>query len=518
MTSRQATSEIIFQRDGGFLVTPGTGRPEIAAVARSCAQLEAIIAGSYLFKISPIAIWGSVARGLSVSTIIDSLNRYSGSDIPVSAAATILSIADRYGSIWFDWRDPASPSLNARDPTVLSSIGLEPGVAVNDPAERARLRSSLLDAGWPVIDRGDPKSASDLSITWTPSVELRPYQREALDAFERGRTGLVLLPCGAGKTIVGVGATVGSGSSTLVLTPSRDVATQWREAYLRYTTIDGADVCIVRGGDRFAPVSITTYQAISSGAAGAQAAARSWGLIVFDEVQSLPADVFRNASAISAHRRLGLSATLVREDGREADVFGMVGPVLYDVPWIELERDGWIANARCIEVRIPKAPSAADRTRYKLAVVERLLSQHPDRQTLIVGSRIPLLESVAGRLDLPLLTGADDEATRQNVFSAFRDRRVRTIAISRIGSVGLDLPDAEVMIQISGNYGSRQEEAQRLGRLLRPKYGGRPVHFYSLVAEGTEEVDYSRRRQRFLVEQGYEYEYIDAASLPRVER
>jgi DNA excision repair protein ERCC-3 len=240
-------------------------------------------------------------------------------------------------------------------------------------------------------------------------------------------------------------------------------------------------------------------------------------MVIFDEVQSLPADVFRLVSAISAPRRLGLSATLVREDGREGEVFAMVGPAIFDIPWVELEHEGWIAPARCREVRIPAAAASTDRLRYKQAVVERLLHVHRSEPTLVVGSNVASLRATAQRFGLPLITGKTEPARREMMYEAFRAGEMTALALSRVGSVGLDLPTASVMIQISGTYGSRQEEAQRLGRLLRPA-GEKVASFYSLVSLGTNEEEYARRRQRFLVDQGYEYEIVDAADLPRPGR
>ena len=508
-------SQIIVQRDGQILVTPGANQAELAVYVRACAQLDAIVAGSYRFRISPVALWGSAARGLTVETILDSLDRHAATPLPAAFAATVVDIMSRYGRLCI------VPAGNGRsrvtgDRTLLTELGIEPDAAFSEP-ELARLRLELAGRGWPLVDRRGLDGARRLGFSWRESDCLRPYQRAAVGAFVAAGSGVVLLPCGAGKTVVGVGAAVECGGPALILVPSTAIAEQWKRALLEMTTLREDQVVVWSRGARPAPVTIATYHAASGGAMRAALETADWRLAIYDEVQSLPADMFRLVAAISAPRRLGLSATLVREDGREAEVFGMVGPVVYDVPWMELEQQGWIAPARCYEVRIPAAATPRDRLRYKAAVVERLLASHRDEPTLVVGSNVPMLTSLARRFDLPLLTGKTETAERERCFAAFRDGQITRLAISRIGSVGLDLPAAKVMIQVSGNFGSRQEEAQRLGRLLRPS-DGQTAHFYSLVLLGTQEETYARRRQRFLIDQGYQYEIIDAANLPRPDR
>ncbi|MEZ4522253.1 MAG: helicase-associated domain-containing protein [Thermomicrobiales bacterium] len=516
MTSGQAISQIVFQRDGGMLVSPGGNRADVAAAVRLCGQLETITAGSYLFKLNPVAIWGSAARGLTVDTILDRLDCHAATPVPAQVAALISRHHARYGVIWIERSDGEPARLRSSDPSVLARSGLGDCPELRD-RDIPQIKQQLASEGWPVVDRYERQDDDELAISWRPGVELRPYQIEAVSAHLQAGNGLVLLPCGAGKTMVGVGVAVDVRTRTLILAPSREIADQWERTLVETTTVNPEDVSVAVGDRKPTPITITTYHSASTGRVGSSLAASSWGLVIYDEVQSLPANVFRAVSAFSAVRRLGLSATLVREDGREAEIFAMVGPVVYDVPWVELERDGWIAPAQCHEVRIPEAPGTRQRQLFKHAVIERILSLHEGKPALIVGSRIQWLESVARRFDVPVLTGKDDPATREETFEAFRTGRISRLAVSRIGSVGLDLPTAELMIQVDGNFGSRQEEAQRLGRLLRPG-DGQPVHFYSLVSLGTREPKYARRRQRFLVNQGYEYEILDAADLPRVAR
>jgi DNA excision repair protein ERCC-3 len=300
----------------------------------------------------------------------------------------------------------------------------------------------------------------------------------------------------------------------LVVVPSRTVGDQWQATFRELTSIEAADVGWLGAGSADRPISTVTYHAATSGAAAGELAGRRWRLVIYDEVQSLPADMFRLAAAIDADRRLGLSATLVREDGREAEVFALVGPPLYEASWLELERDGWIAPARCVEVRVPRADAPADSLRYRMAVVQRLLRQHDGAPVLVVGTDLSALRAIGRRLGFPVLTGTSSNERRAELLDAFRSGDVRTLGLSRIGSVGIDLPDASVLIQVSGTFGSRQEEAQRLGRLLRPA-AGKTAHFYTVVAEGTREQHFAARRQRFLVNQGYLYDILDASALPR---
>jgi DNA excision repair protein ERCC-3 len=510
------TSQIIFQRDGRMLVTPGHERERIAASVRMCAQLEAIVAGSYRYRLSEIALWGSAARGFSPETILNDLDRYGATSPPALLAVRIADAMGRFGKL----RIVQSPDSQARvacdDAGLLARLGIE-RPDLPDESAVAALKLRLVSEGWPVLDDRIPRGRGELDVTWRTGVRLRAYQRAAIDAFTSAGNGVVLLPCGAGKTLVGVGAIVKARAPALVLTPSRAVAGQWRRALLDATSLTDADVALASGTRAVRPVTIGTYHAATRGSGRAALAEYPWGMVIFDEVQSLPADVFRLVSAISAPRRLGLSATLVREDGREGEVFAMVGPAIFDIPWVELEHEGWIAPAHCREVRIPAAAASTDRLRYKQAVVERLLHVHRGEPTLVVGSNVASLRATAQRFGLPLITGKTEPARREMLYEAFRAGEMTALALSRVGSVGLDLPTASVMIQISGTYGSRQEEAQRLGRLLRPA-SEKVASFYTLVSKGTNEEDYARRRQRFLVDQGYEYEIVDAADLPRPGR
>jgi DNA excision repair protein ERCC-3 len=512
-----AKAELIFQRNGSMLVTPGAGLDRILRIVRLCAQLRSIVAGSYVYDLSPIALWGAAARGLTAGELLSDLGRLSSTPVPGPLAASVAESIGRFGAVEIV-EGGSGVGIVARSRDILVEIGVEPptngSLAVDlDPRDVARVKLVAVRAGWPVIDRRQ-SHADAIPITLRDSVELRPYQASALESFESGGDGVVLLPCGAGKTIVGVAAAARIGGPALVLAPSRTVGEQWRAAFADVTDCSPADVRWAGETANGATIVLATYYAATSGLAGGELVGRQWRLVIYDEVQSLPANVFRLAAAIEADRRLGLSATLVREDGREAEVFALVGPPLYDASWLELERDGWIAPARCVEVRVPAAATDAVAVRYRMAVVQRILAQHEHHPTIVVGTDVGSLRAIGRRLGFPVLTGASSSERRSELLHAFRAGELVTLGLSRIGSVGIDLPDASILIQVSGTFGSRQEEAQRLGRVLRPA-AGKTAHFYTIVAAGTREQHFASRRQRFLVNQGYTYEIVDAASLPR---
>jgi DNA excision repair protein ERCC-3 len=498
-----------------LLVTPGERREELAALARWCGQLRAVAGGSYIYAPTPLALWGAAARGVTAERLLNALAAEAATPVPAAFAARVSETIGRYGALRLESVGTGTV-LTARDPSILSDLGLERSSAHHLPVaagDEGRIKLLAAEAGWPVLDTRRSTRGRKLGFELQPEIQLRSYQREAVDAWRRLGSGVVLLPCGAGKTVVGVAAAAATGRATLVLVPARAIANQWREAFLRMTTLPTEQVRLVERGAQPAAISIATYQAAIGGALTGELADYPWGLVIYDEVQSLPADGFRLAAGLQTPRRLGLTAALVREDGRERDVFALVGPVVYDVPWVELELEGWIAPARCYEVRVPEPPDRAAWLRYRLAVLERLLHLHQDEQVLVAGSDLASLRAAARRFDLPLATGATPTERRQQLYDGFRSGATPVLALSKVGSVGLDFPNATVLIQLSGTFGSRQEEAQRLGRLLRPK-PGKTAGFYTIVA-GRREERFARRRQRFLVEQGYRYEIIDAADLPR---
>ncbi len=406
-------------------------------------------------------------------------------------------------------------------------------------AHRGLLKQAMLNLGWPLEDVAGYVEGEPLALELRASTlsgepfALRAYQEASVRVFHaggsaRGGSGVIVLPCGAGKTVVGLAAMAAVGTSTLVLTTSVTALRQWRREVLERTTLNEEQVGEYSGEEKkVAPVTLATYQILTHRRSKNGPFThfelfrrRNWGLIIYDEVHLLPAPVFRVLADIQSRRRLGLTATLVREDGREDDVFSLIGPKKYDVPWRELEQQGFIASASCIEVRVPVGAdlrrayyAASDREAFVLAatnpakdpVVSDLIQRHRQERILIIGHYLKQLRALASDLGLPVLTGSTPQAEREELYARFRDGDLPVLVVSKVGNFAIDLPDANVAIQISGTFGSRQEEAQRLGRILRPKEGANQAWFYTLVSRDTVEAEYARRRQIFLAEQGYRY-------------
>jgi DNA excision repair protein ERCC-3 len=407
------------------------------------------------------------------------------------------------------------------------------------PAVRGLLKQALVAAGFPAEDLAGYVAGDELHIALRGqslagrSFDVRDYQREAANAFylagsERGGSGVIVLPCGAGKTIVGMAAMAAVGQTTLVLTTSLTSVKQWRRELLDKTSLANDAIAEYTGESKATgPVTLSTYQVLTwrPNRDGdfphlSLFQARSWGLIIYDEVHLLPAPVFRVTAELQARRRLGLTATLVREDGREGDVFALIGPKRYDVPWRDLEQRSWIATAVCTEVRVPMSEErrleyalAERRAQFRVAAenpektrhVRSILARCPEGRVLVIGEYITQLEALAKELSAPLVTGKTPQVEREQLYERFRQGEVRHLVLSKVGNFAIDLPDADVLIQVSGMFGSRQEEAQRLGRILRPKADGRTAHFFSLVSRDTREEEFAHHRQLFLTEQGYSY-------------
>jgi DNA excision repair protein ERCC-3 len=400
-----------------------------------------------------------------------------------------------------------------------------------------------LQVGYPAEDLAGYVAGAPLAIHLLPRTRgedlpfvLRRYQEDAAAVFhaggsERGGSGVIVLPCGAGKTVVGLAAMAELQCNTLILTPSIVAARQWLHEILDKTDVPSEMLGEYTGERKdIRPITATTYQVLSYRKRRSDEFPhfavfdeRDWGLIIYDEVHLLPAPVFRVTAEIQARRRLGLTATLVREDGREGDVFSLIGPKKYDVPWRELERQGWIATALCHEVRIQMPDElrmdyalAEEREKYriaaensrKMAVLDRLVDMHRGEQVLIIGQYLDQLERIATRFDAPLITGKTVTREREKLYDAFRHGEVTLLVVSKVANFSIDLPDANVALQVSGTFGSRQEEAQRLGRILRPKASGRLAHFYTLVTRDTRDQEFAANRQMFLTEQGYGYEIL----------
>ena len=404
------------------------------------------------------------------------------------------------------------------------------------PSERGHLKQELLKVGWPAEDLAGYVDGEAHPIELDLSGwSLRPYQQQAIDGFWYGGSGVVVLPCGAGKTLVGAGAMAAAKATTLILVTNTVSARQWKDELLRRTSLTEDEIGEYSGARKeIRPVTIATYQVLTTKRKGVYTHldlldARDWGLVLYDEVHLLPAPIFRMTADLQARRRLGLTATLVREDGREGDVFSLIGPKRYDAPWKDIEAQGYIAPADCVEVRVSLPDGqrmayamAEPEERYRLAscsdakdaVVEQLVATHRGEPTLVIGQYLDQLQGLSERLGAEVITGETSVAVRQKLYQAFRVGEIDLLVVSKVANFSIDLPEASVAIQVSGTFGSRQEEAQRLGRVLRPKGDGRTAHFYTVVARDTVDADFAAHRQRFLAEQGYAYRIVDADDLP----
>jgi len=546
---------LIVQSDLTVLVevdSPGysEGRDALARFAELVKSPEHV----HTYRITPLSIWNARAAGVTTEWIREKLRGLSKYDVPRHVEIEIAEYAARYGRLKLmrDHRglvlsisSPALAEELVRHQTVVSLLGrrIEPQEFLVEPSERGRLKQALIKVGYPVEDLAGYLAGEQLEIILRQETRgglrfrLRDYQREAAEIFyaagtSRGGSAVIVLPCGAGKTIVGLACMALLQTSTVVLTTSVTAARQWIAELIDKTTVPEEAIGEYSGHRKdIRPVTIATYNILTWRADKAGRFEhlelfdeREWGLIVYDEVHLLPAPVFQVTAGLQARRRLGLTATLVREDGREDDVFALIGPKKVDMPWKELERQGWIASARCHEVRVAMPETmrmdyavASPRDRFRIAsenplkkdIVRQILAYHPEAQTLIIGMYVEQLRELADEIGIPVLTGTTRQARRDELFSEFKAGRIHRLAVSKVANFAVDLPDASVAIQVSGTFGSRQEEAQRLGRILRPKPGENQAHFYTLVSQDTVEQDFALKRQLFLCEQGYQYEIHD---------
>ncbi|MBD2774050.1 DNA repair helicase XPB [Iningainema tapete] len=505
----------------------------------------------HTYQLSPLSIWNARSAGMAIDDMLAALQAHSKYPMPVSVAQEIAALGNRYGLTVIE-RDGDRLVLKIADLPLVELLKRNQQVApllgerlseltfeIN-PAYRGILKQALLGAGYPAEDlagyvKGDSLKIEILQQTSSGNkFHLRDYQKYAAEAFYQagrvqGGNGVIVLPCGAGKTMVGMAAMVAVQESTLVLTSSLTSVRQWRRELLDKTTLSEQEIAEYSGQVKnTAPVTLATYQILGyrSSKDGdfphfELFKARSWGLIIYDEVHLLPAPIFRITAELQARRRLGLTATLIREDGKEGDVFALIGPKRYDVPWRDLEGQGYIATAECTEIRIPQDEDrqmeyavAERRHQFRIAaenprkfqVVEELLASQKGHKVLIIGEYIDQLKEIARVTRLPLVTGKTTQRDRDKLYEQFRNGEIGGLILSRVGNFALDLPDADVLIQVSGKYGSRQEEAQRLGRVLRPKADGGNAQFYTLVSLRTCEEEFARHRQLFLAEQGYSYQ------------
>jgi DNA excision repair protein ERCC-3 len=513
------------------------------------AELERAPEHIHTYRITPLALWNARAAGLDAESVIDVLITYSRFPVPHALLVDIAETMARYGRLSLSKHPVHGLVLMTTDIPVLEEVlrskKIAPmvGARIDDttvvvhPSERGHLKQVLLKLGWPAEDLAGyvDGEAHPMELT-EDGWHLRAYQRDAVEGFTSGGSGVVVLPCGAGKTIVGAAAMVAVQSTTLILVTNTVSARQWRTELIRRTSLTEDEIGEYSGARKeIRPVTIATYQVLTTKKKGVYAHldlfdTRDWGLIIYDEVHLLPAPIFRFTADIQSRRRLGLTATLVREDGREGDVFSLIGPKRYDAPWKEIEAQGYIAPADCVEVRVTLPENerlvyamAEPEDRYRLAsstplknaIVESLVTQHFDDQVLVIGQYLDQLGDIAQHLDAPLITGETSVKERERLFAAFRAGEERVLVVSKVANFSVDLPEAGVAIQVSGAFGSRQEEAQRLGRLLRPKGDQRTAHFYAVVTRDTVDADFAQHRQRFLAEQGYSYRIIDAEDLAR---
>jgi len=478
--------------------------------------------------------------------MLGTLEKYSKFPVPQSVTVDVAETVARYGRIVIE-RDGETLVLRGTDDAVLrevtrvKKIGELLGIRRSDtvwellPWARGEIKQQLVKLGWPAEDHagytpGTPHAIELDQTDW----QLRGYQQQAIDEFFSGGSGVVVLPCGAGKTLVGAGAMAAAGTTTLILVTNTVSARQWRDELLKRTSLTEDEIGEYSGSVKeVKPVTIATYQILTARRAGKYTHlslldALDWGLVVYDEVHLLPAPVFKLTAELQARRRLGLTATLVREDGREGDVFSLIGPKRFDAPWKEIEAQGYISPASCFEVRVDlpqqdrlEYAAAPDDERYRLAatapakldVVKHLVARHEGEQILVIGQYLDQLDQLAEVLDAPTLTGATPIDERERLFQAFRTGEIKVLVVSKVANFSVDLPEATVAVQVSGSFGSRQEEAQRLGRLLRPKKSGLPASFYTLVSRDTVDQDFAQNRQRFLAEQGYSYTILDSPVL-----
>ncbi|PRY00672.1 DNA repair helicase XPB [Allonocardiopsis opalescens] len=508
------------------------------------AELERSPEHVHTYRITPLALWNARAAGHDAEQVVDALLTHSRYPVPHSLLVDIAETMGRYGRLQLHSHPVHGLVLQALDRAVLEEVlrakktkamlgeRLEPDIVAVHPSERGNLKQALLKLGWPAEDLAGyvDGEAHPIELA-TDGWSLRGYQQEAAESFWHGGSGVVVLPCGAGKTIVGAAAMAHARATTLILVTNTVSVHQWKSELLRRTTLTEDEIGEYSGSRKeIRPVTIATYQVMTSRRKGVYSHlelfdARDWGLVVYDEVHLLPAPIFRMTADLQARRRLGLTATLVREDGREGDVFSLIGPKRYDAPWKEMEDQGWIAPADCVEVRVTltdgerlayATAEPEDRYRFcastgaKTAVVRDLAARHAGQPTLVIGSYIDQLDELGEALDAPVIKGETRIKERERLFDAFRAGELSTLVVSKVANFSIDLPEASVAIQVSGSFGSRQEEAQRLGRVLRPKADGRTARFYAIVARDTLDQDYAAHRQRFLAEQGYAYRIVDA--------
>ncbi len=513
------------------------------------AELERAPEHVHTYRITPLALWNARAAGHDAEQVVDALVNYSRYAVPQPLLVDIVDTMARYGRLQLVKSPVHGLALISLDRAVLTEVMRHKKIApmlgakvdedtvIVHASERGHLKQMLLKIGWPAEDLAGYVDGEAHQIdldTEGGNWQLRDYQEMAADSFWAGGSGVVVLPCGAGKTMVGAAAMARAKATTLILVTNTVAGRQWKRELIARTSLTEEEIGEYSGERKeIRPVTIATYQVITRRTKGEYKHlelfdSRDWGLVIYDEVHLLPAPVFRMTADLQSRRRLGLTATLVREDGREGDVFSLIGPKRYDAPWKDIEAQGWIAPAECIEVRVTLTDAermayavSEPEERYKLcstahtkiAVVKSILDKHQDAPTLVIGAYLDQLNELGAALNAPVIQGSTKNKEREVLFDAFRKGEIQTLVVSKVANFSIDLPEASVAVQVSGTFGSRQEEAQRLGRLLRPKQDGGQAHFYSVVSRDTLDAEYAAHRQRFLAEQGYAYRITDADDL-----
>ena len=517
------------------------------------AELERSPEHIHTYRLTPLGLWNARAAGHDAEQVVDTLLEFSRYAVPHSLLVDVAETMARYGRLRLEKHPTHGLVLISTDRAVLEEVlrakkvqgrlggRIDDDTVAVHPSERGNLKQALLKIGWPAEDFAGYVDGEAHDIDLDESEwSLRDYQREAAESFWHGGSGVVVLPCGAGKTLVGAAAMAHARATTLILVTNTVSARQWKAELIRRTSLTEEEIGEYSGSVKeVRPVTIATYQVLTTKRKGVYPHlelldARDWGLIVYDEVHLLPAPIFRMTADLQARRRIGLTATLVREDGREGDVFSLIGPKRYDAPWKDIESQGWIAPADCVEVRVTLPEderlvyaTSEPEERYRIAactdrktdVVRSLCERHRGQPTLVIGQYIEQLDELGEALDAPVIKGETTVKERQRLFEAFRSGEIDRLVVSKVANFSIDLPSAEVAIQVSGSFGSRQEEAQRLGRLLRPGDPGpdgerKVARFYTVVSRDTVDADFAQNRQRFLAEQGYAYRIVDAEDIP----
>lgn len=539
---------MIVQGDGVVLLEADhPDFPEVRDRLSNLAELVKTPDHLHTYRITPLSLWNAVSAGWTVPEAVGFLEEESKFGLPASLKRQVEEKMGRCGLVTLTSKEKQlilsvadaalSQKMRKSRPWRDRMTFLGRGTFAVPSELRGWVKQELIRLGYPVEDRAGYTRGEPLSLQLKETTHLRDYQRRAVENFHRrgdvtGGNGVLVLPCGAGKTVIGLSVMEKVGKATLILTPNTTSVQQWIRELLDKTDLTAEQVGVYTGDKKeVRPVTVATYQILTHRSGKRDPFThmklfeeRDWGLVIYDEVHLLPAPVFRATADIQARRRLGLTATLVREDGREEDVFSLIGPKKFEVPWKELESRGWIAQAACTEIRTPLKPGlrqqyqrAPKKKKYRIAaenpqkinVLKKILHRHRDHKILVIGQYLDQLRQVATQLSLPLITGQTPQSEREIWFDRFRSGDEPVLVVSKVANFAVDLPDAGVAVQLSGAFGSRQEEAQRLGRILRPKKGENEAHFYHVVSRDTLDQEYALQRQLFLVEQGYRYDVQD---------